>query len=548
MNACPKCSRKCAADALACPSCGASLAATSATAIVLGTSHTALKGGATAQYGAKPGVAAQPAQHQIIGADSSPSGDARVGQVIGSYRIISLLGEGGMGFVYLAEHQKLGRKVALKMLRSEYANSPQVVRRFFAEAKAVNKISHEHIVEITDFIENDHGDNYFIMEYLKGTSLADALEHEQLPLERSLGIAAQTCSALAAVHEADIVHRDLKPDNIFLTERGGRRDFVKLLDFGIAKLLESDVSVPLQQTAAGVIMGTPEYMSPEQACGHPVDYRTDIYSLGVILYELTTGRKPFAASTFGEMIVSHTTEIPTAPAELEGLPHPVPTELNDLILECLAKAPEDRPQSTREIEERLRRIATDYSVRLERYESELTPNGLRRLAMLGGGAAVAVAAVAALFMSFGGTGKAAEPAAAPPPLAAAEPPTPETAPDPDPVPETIEISFSSTPSATVYRVGSAEPMGETPFSSYLPRSSEPVSFEFRRDGYETLVEEVWLETDAKLTVALTAETKARRRDSRRDRPHRSTDNDDSVQKKRKKQLRAGDVLDPFAGD
>ncbi|MDB4958628.1 MAG: serine/threonine protein kinase, partial [Myxococcales bacterium] len=159
------------------------------------------------------------------------------GTLIGSYRILDLLGEGGMGRIYVAEHVKLGRRVAIKMLRAELVSNSVAVARFFAEARAVNRISHENIVEITDFLEQPGGDNCIVMELLKGEDLSQRLLRKQtMPLSRVLDIAAQTASALAAVHQAGIIHRDLKPDNIFLIERGGSSDVVKLLDFGVAKL------------------------------------------------------------------------------------------------------------------------------------------------------------------------------------------------------------------------------------------------------------------------------------------------------------------------
>jgi len=285
------------------------------------------------------------------------SGVREAGTVLGSYRLIELLGEGGMGVVYLAEHTKLGRRVALKILRSEYSENPQAVHRFFAEARAVNKISHQNIVEITDFVENPGSDNYYIMELLKGSTLSAVIDDEGIqPLERSVGIMLQVASALGAVHAAGIVHRDLKPDNVFLIERAGQKDFVKLLDFGVAKL-SGDTTISVHSTAAGAILGTPEYMSPEQASGKPVDLRTDLYAFGVMLYELVTGRLPLTGSSFGELVVKHLTVVPMPPGCVDGLPYKVPMELEDVILACLAKDPDERPGSIELVAERLAEIA-----------------------------------------------------------------------------------------------------------------------------------------------------------------------------------------------
>ncbi|MCC7000351.1 MAG: protein kinase [Deltaproteobacteria bacterium] len=217
----------------------------------------------------------------------------RVGSVVGSYRLVSLLGEGGMGLVYLAEHTRLGRKVALKMLRPEMARDVAMVRRFFAEARAVNKILHPNIVEVTDFVEDARGDNYIIMELLAGVSLDKVIAQGVPPLSRSLPIAIQIASALGAVHDAGIVHRDLKPENVFLRERTNQHDVVTLLDFGIAKLMDGVNGVPVSRTAAGMIVGTPSYMSIEQAAGKDVNHLTDIYAFGVVLYEMVTGRLPY---------------------------------------------------------------------------------------------------------------------------------------------------------------------------------------------------------------------------------------------------------------
>src|SRR4051794_33567274 len=174
--------------------------------------------------------------HLTTGSDISQG--IEIGASFGWYGLLEEIGEGGMGRVFVAEHTRLGRKVALKMLRSEYTGNVEAVRRFFAEARAVNRIKHENIIQISDFVENDHGHSYFIMELLEGSDLRKLEDREVLlPLPRALGIAVQIARALAAAHEAGIVHRDLKPDNIFIINAEGKGDFVKLLDFGVAKLM-----------------------------------------------------------------------------------------------------------------------------------------------------------------------------------------------------------------------------------------------------------------------------------------------------------------------
>jgi len=277
-----------------------------------------------------------------------------VGREFGNYRLLQLLGEGGMGWIYLAHHLRIGRRVAIKMLRPELASDPVAVRRFFAEARAVNRIDHENIVEIHDFVHNEHGYTYLVLEFLVGRDLLTLLESDTgLPLARSVDIMSQVARALAAAHVAGVVHRDLKPENIFLTEHEDGSDYVKLLDFGIAKLMCTSASPRL--TRAGTAVGTPNYIAPEQALGADVDHRADIYSFGLILYELATGRRPFACADVVETVAKQVTEVPVRPRELDGS-RDIPVALDDLIMRCVAKRAADRPQSMEEVEAALRAI------------------------------------------------------------------------------------------------------------------------------------------------------------------------------------------------
>ena len=246
-----------------------------------------------------------------------------VGRVLGSYRLMEVIGRGGMGRVYMAEHVRLGRRVALKVLRPEYAVKRDAVARFFQEAKAVNKIRHRNIVDITDFIELEDGTTFIIMELLEGVSLGKLLRrHGPMEMPRLLAVLIQVCEALEAAHAVDIVHRDLKPDNIFLCpDQSG--EVVKLLDFGVAKLLshDEDTGAFAWQTAAGSVVGTPAYMSPEQASGLPVDGRSDVYSLGAIMYELFCGQPLFSARSFGDFVNKHINETPVPPSQTTGGAH-----------------------------------------------------------------------------------------------------------------------------------------------------------------------------------------------------------------------------------
>jgi serine/threonine protein kinase len=255
----------------------------------------------------------------------TPQPDVLIGQTIGNYLVTQKLGEGGMGSVYLAEHPSIGKKVALKVLHSEFSSNQDVAARFFQEAKAVNDIGHPNIVDIVDFgiIQAGPGREqlvYFIMEYLAGMTLSQVIRAESpLPPERALMIGLQVADALSASHKCGIVHRDLKPDNIILVQRGRERDFVKLLDFGIAKLTGGGAGS--HRTRTGIVMGTPAYMSPEQCEGRDsVDLRTDIYALGIVIYEMLTGRVPFLGEGYGEILVQHLTQRPTPVSQFRMLP------------------------------------------------------------------------------------------------------------------------------------------------------------------------------------------------------------------------------------
>ena len=211
--------------------------------------------------------------------------DPLVGIVIdGRYLIESVLGEGGMGVVYLATHTALNKRFAVKVLRGEIARDEEIMRRFVREAQSSTAIGHSNIVDISDFGKLDDGTAYFVMEHLDGEPLTDRIRRGAMPTSEVLHICAQIAAALAAAHGRGIIHRDLKPDNIFLIRRGGDDRFVKILDFGIAKVGGANAKL----TRTGMIFGTPHYMSPEQAAGQSVDSRTDIYALGVILFEMLT--------------------------------------------------------------------------------------------------------------------------------------------------------------------------------------------------------------------------------------------------------------------
>src|SRR5262245_20776567 len=269
-----------------------------------------------------------------------------IGETFGNYRVTELIGEGGMGVVYVAEHPGIGRRAAVKVLRAGLIDNAELTRRFFNEARAANSIRHPGIVEVFDCGTLPSGVSYIVMELLEGENLSTRLRRVgRLSHPDARRTAAQTASALAAAHAVGIVHRDLKPDNLFLVpdDRDPSLQMVKVLDFGIAKLGQDSGRLTYVRTRTGSVMGTPAYMSPEQCRGtREIDYRADIYALGVILFEMVCGRAPFVSEGFGEMVHLHISEPPPPPRSIEPS---VPEDLERLILWCLAKEPTERMQS-----------------------------------------------------------------------------------------------------------------------------------------------------------------------------------------------------------
>jgi eukaryotic-like serine/threonine-protein kinase len=446
-----------------------------------------------------------------------------VGQTIGNYKITAKLGEGGMGVVYLAEHPVIGRKVALKAIHPELSRNPEVVSRFMTEAKSVNQIGNEHIVDVSDFGNTPEGEFYFIMEFLQGESVADRLRRERLfDTNRALQIAAQVADALYASHSQGIIHRDLKPENIFLITRGQNRDFVKVLDFGLAKLTLGEEKVS-HKTRTGSVMGTPYYMAPEQCEGKAgVDYRADIYSLGVILFEMMTGSVPFGGEGYGEIIVKHLTQQPPPPRALNPAVSPAQEAV---VMRALAKAREARFNSMEEFRTAMlnpeefargrttavavatpaaapagspageagptrrlsppgtdtsgpRRVPVPSTFRHgigELLDEEPPPARSRKGLVVGGLLAAAVAAVGAVvYVKRQSSNELAQQAAVAAKAAEAAA-----------VPRKVRISFSSIPEgATVTLKDTGEVLGATPLEKDVPYGTSAVAVVFAKDGFE----------------------------------------------------------------
>ncbi len=444
---------------------------------------------------------------RVVGGEAQD--DRLVGTTIdGRYEVEAILGEGGMGLVYKARHIVLNKPLALKVLRPDVSRDEEIITRFRQEAQSASAIGNQHIIDISDFGVLPDGSTYFVMEYLGGTDLTGAIE-SSAPLEpvRVVHIAKQLCQALGAAHEAGIVHRDLKPDNIYLVKRGGDPNFVKVLDFGIAKVGGASSKL----TRAGQVFGTPHYMSPEQCAGSGVDHRTDIYALGIILYEMTTGEVPFDADNLMGVLTKHLYEEPTRPRERNPS---IPADLELVILKAIAKQADSRYQTMAELLEDLKRVEAGVGT-MAREDTQGFVTGQPGSVSVptddyvpgAGGRRWPIVLAAVLLLGLGGAGVAfvmsdSDADAEVPPVAAPQTSEPaeatetpaevaspsasgsEEAADEAPAPEPVMVRIvSEPPGSEVWR--GEEVIGLTPVEVPRPEGDDRLRLELRADGYRT---------------------------------------------------------------
>ncbi len=403
------------------------------------------------------------------------------------YRIQSLLGRGGMGAVYRALHVSMNKVIAVKVVRPELCDTLEAAKRFHREARAASMLSHPHTIRVFDFGQTDDRMLYMVMEYLDGRSLAKVIAEGPLPVERALRLAAEVAQSLVEAHERGLVHRDLKPENILLLDAAGHPDFVKVLDFGIAKFLTGSSGVS-SVTGTGAVVGTPYYMAPEQASApQGLTAAVDVYALGVILFEMLTGHLPFRGDTPMEVLMAHVTgPVPELPPDLAVSP-----AVADLLRRMLSKSPEQRPTAQALLGEfavlRTGEIGAAMPVETGALEALVAPRRAAWPWWLAGVLVLAVGAVVA-WRLVGAEGPAAPseaPAAEPPAVANPAPhpapaPVAAPAPAPNPVPEPVVAPAPAPVLAPV-----ATP-AEAPLPAPTPDKREPRPRKKERDRPEML--------------------------------------------------------------
>ncbi|MCK9462064.1 MAG: serine/threonine protein kinase [Proteobacteria bacterium] len=454
--------------------------------------------------------------------------DQRIGILLdGKYELVRLIGEGGMGAVYEATHKLIGRRLAVKFLHASYASNPEVITRFQREAQAAAQIGHENIIEVTDMGTAPDGSPYLVMECLEGSDVKAAIEKEgRLSTKRTAHILVQALGALQAAHDVGIIHRDLKPENIFLTAKGMNPDYVKLLDFGISKFKTFDSEGVKGLTQTGTVLGTPHYMSPEQARGEQnLTPQSDIYAMGVILYQMLTGQLPFDAANYNALLIKILTEEPVA---IEVLNPELPAELVDAVKKAMSRDTATRFQTCDELRDQLvpfapsvseigtlvtstssktvmRRALYDTKTPFEMSQSTVAPKRGSKRAMIFGAIGVAVVAAGVVVaLSIGGGSK---PPAAPEKVpvvvpagpAEVQPKVESTA--PPPVAAVVKVAITVTPAEARLSVDGA-PLDANPFSGEFAKGDAVHLVEATADGYELEKRFVKFDADVELKYEL----------------------------------------------
>ncbi len=406
--------------------------------------------------------------------------DPLLGRTIaGRFHVIERIGTGGMGTVYRAKQSGLDREVALKVLKRELVSDRDTVARFHREAKAMSLLMHPNTVRVFDFGEDDDGYLYLAMELLEGELLTAWIERDGTPaLTEAVEIASEILRSLAEAHSKGIVHRDLKPDNIFLARvEGHARPVVKVLDFGIAKAFRDDQKIDQLETQAGTVFGTPRYMSPEQAQGKSLDHRSDLYSVGVLLYHLLTGHAPFVDDDAVVVMAKHIRETPPRPRQAAP-ERPIPRNLDKVVMRALAKEPDNRYSSADVFEARLAACLPDVEAEARRARGGLA--ALPRVPLAIGGGIVVVALGIAVAVAFGGSTEEVAEA-----HVIAAPPQQATAPEREPTPpahaEQARVTLGSDPTGAAIWRGD-ELLGTTPRTFEIP-DGESMHLTLRAEGH-----------------------------------------------------------------
>jgi serine/threonine protein kinase len=475
--------------------------------------------------------------------------DLEPGQVVGEYTVEGKLGQGAFGTVFKANHPLIGKLVAIKVLSRKFSVDPEVVSRFVAEARAVNQIRNRHIIDIFSFGQLPDGRQYYVMEYLDGEALDALVEREtRVSLQVALPILRGIAKALDAAHAKGIAHRDLKAENVFLQKESDGTMFPKLLDFGIAKLMGNEDGLK-HKTRTGISIGTPYYMSPEQARGRDVDHRTDIYAFGVLVYVMLTGTYPFDAEDYMSILMMQCTDEAEPPSK--RVPE-LPASVDELVAWLMQKDPADRPDSLKTAIHALEKAAAEAGVAvappgswdtgpgLAKYQTR-PPNAAAAKSRISGGqlapaptsageafapprsrtpvyagigaAALLIAGLVVMFAIRGDGSKSATRAPAPAPTAQPPAPTPTPTPTPTPpevtappagdppAPHDVIVTVAGVPDGTEV-LAAGKPIGIAPGPVQLPKGDAAIVLVFKADGFIPVSKSVTPDKDQPLSVTL----------------------------------------------